>query len=469
MKFNTFVHDERILKALDALGFHDLTPVQQNTIPVLLDNKDCIVQSKTGSGKTAAYALPILEKIIIDQKEPQALILAPTRELVLQIQETFDHLGVYKKIKTVAVFGKQPFAFQKEDLSQRCHVIIATPGRLLEHLKECTFDSTKIQYLILDEADEMLGLNFYQDILQIIEYLSDSRINCLLSATINDSIENLSKDILNDPVLIINHDQAAQIDQSFYSTKIEDKISYLIHFLVKEKPESCIVFANTRQMVDEIYEQLKARKISANKIHGGMLQEDRLRQMNAFKQGEFRILVSTDVAARGIDIQKVDLIINYEVPNTSWIYIHRIGRSGRMNDEGKAITFVSKQEKEKYQEIINKLKLSKNLKTIDLHDEYDLSCLSKSERQLEDKTKRLRKDITKLYINAGKSKKIRAKDLVGAIMSIDGIEFDDIGIIQIQEHQSYVDILNGKGKIVLDVLQNKKIKNKLVRVEIAKH
>lgn len=469
MKFNTFIHDVRILKALDALGFHDLTSVQQNTIPVLLDNKDCIVQSKTGSGKTAAYALPILEKIIIDQKEPQALILAPTRELVLQIQETFDHLGVYKKIKTVAVFGKQPFAFQKEDLSQRCHVIIATPGRLLEHLKEHTFDSTKIQYLILDEADEMLGLNFYQDILQIIEYLSDSRINCLLSATINDSIESLSKDILNDPVWIINNDQADQIDQSFYYTKMEEKVSYLPHLLVKEKPESCIVFANTRQMVDEIYEQLQSRQISVNKIHGGMLQEDRLRQMNAFKQGEFRILVSTDVAARGIDIQKVDLIINYEVPNTFWIYIHRIGRSGRMKNKGKAITLVSDQEKEKYLEIINKLNLPEDLKTIEPQSEYDLSCLSKPERQLEDKTKKLRKDITKLYINAGKSKKIRAKDLVGAIMSIDEIEFDDIGIIQIQEHQSYVDILNGKGKIVLEVLQNKKIKNKSVRVEVANH
>lgn len=469
MKFNTFIHDVRILKALDALGFHDLTSVQKNTIPVLLDNKDCIVQSKTGSGKTAAYALPILEKIIIDQKEPQALILAPTRELVLQIQETFDHLGVYKKIKTVAVFGKQPFAFQKEDLSQRCHVIIATPGRLLEHLKEHTFDSTKIQYLILDEADEMLGLNFYQDILQIIEYLSDSRINCLLSATINDSIESLSKDILNDPVWIINNDQADQIDQSFYYTKMEEKVSYLLHILVKEKPESCIVFANTRQMVDEIYEQLQSRQISVNKIHGGMLQEDRLRQMNAFKQGKFRILVSTDVAARGIDIQKVDLIINYEVPNTFWIYIHRIGRSGRMKNKGKAITLVSDQEKEKYLEIINKLNLPEDLKTIELQNEYDLSCLSKPERQLEDKTKKLRKDITKLYINAGKSKKIRAKDLVGAIMSIDEIEFDDIGIIQIQEHQSYVDILNGKGKIVLEVLQNKKIKNKSVRVEVANH
>ena len=200
-----------------------------------------------------------------------------------------------------------------------------------------------------------------------------------------------------------------------------------------------------------------------------MLQEDRLRQMNAFKQGEFRILVSTDVAARGIDIQKVDLIINYEVPNTFWIYIHRIGRSGRMKNKGKAITLVSDQEKEKYLEIINKLNLPEDLKTIELQNEYDLSCLSKPERQLEDKTKKLRKDITKLYINAGKSKKIRAKDLVGAIMSIDEIEFDDIGIIQIQEHQSYVDILNGKGKIVLEVLQNKKIKNKSVRVEVANH
>lgn len=250
---------------------------------------------------------------------------------------------------------------------------------------------------------------------------------------------------------------------------MEEKVSYLLHLLVKEKPESCIVFANTRQMVDEIYEQLQSRQISVNKIHGGMLQEDRLRQMNAFKQGEFRILVSTDVAARGIDIQKVDLIINYEVPNTFWIYIHRIGRSGRMKNKGKAITLVSDQEKEKYLEIINKLNLPEDLKTIELQNEYDLSCLSKPERQLEDKTKKLRKDITKLYINAGKSKKIRAKDLVGAIMSIDEIEFDDIGIIQIQEHQSYVDILNGKGKIVLEVLQNKKIKNKSVRVEVANH
>ena len=469
MKFSTLIKDERILKALTVLGYETLTSIQQESIPVLLDDIDCIIQAKTGSGKTMAYALPLLEKIIVDQKEPQVLVLCPTRELVLQIKETFDHLGAYKKVKSVAIYGKQPFQFQKEDLSQRCHVVIATPGRLLDHFKEKTFDWDKIKYFVLDEADEMLSLNFYQDIQEIESYLSKPKVTCLLSATIDESIEKLAQDFMNKPLWIMQQDRNNKIIQEFIKVDTKDKMALLYQILSKELPQSCIVFANTREKIEQLDEQLRSRSISVNKIHGGMLQEERQNQLKKFKEAKFRILVSTDLMARGIDIQRVDLIINFDVPNTFWIYTHRIGRTGRMDQEGKAITFVSQEDKEKYDQIKEKLELDKDLDTIDISDNVDLSKLGKPERLLNDRSEALKKDITKLYFKAGKNKKLRPADLAGAIMSVEGIEFEDIGVIQVQDHQSYVDILNGKGMIVLKALQNKKIKNKRIRVEIAKN
>lgn len=467
MSFDTLIMDKDIIKAVEAMHYDQATPIQEKVIPVILNKQDCIIRSKTGSGKTAAFALPILQEIEINERFPQVLVLAPTRELALQIKETFDALGVYKKIKTLAVFGKQPFKFQKEDLQQRCHVVIGTPGRVLDHLEQGSLCTDKITYLVLDEADEMLNMNFLEDIQKIVAYLPKERITCLCSATMPESIQELSDFLLRNPVFVEqkNHIKS-QVIEKFYRT--EEKLSVLYQLLSIHLPESCMIFVNTRDEVDHLEEELKKENVSVAKIHGQMMQEDRLKRMKDFKRGRYRILIATDVAARGIDVQDVDMIINYDVPNTSQIYTHRIGRTARLDKTGLAITLVSSSQQYKLDEIKESLNLSIEYENVDVSNKPDLSKLKDSTRKNEDVLKALRKDIMKLYFNGGKNKKIRAKDLVGAILQIEGVDFDDIGVIQVQDHQSYVDILNGKGAIVLNAMQTMTIKNKKLKVQKAR-
>lgn len=469
MKFKSMIQDEKINRALDILGYETMTPVQEEVLPILFAKRDCLVQSKTGSGKTASYALPIIYDLEIDQKDPQALVLVPTRELALQIKESFDQLGVYKKIKTLAIFGKQPFQFQKEDLNQRCHVVIGTPGRILDHLEQGTLRVDSLKYLVLDEADEMLNMNFFDIITEIVSYLPKERVTCLCSATMGKNIERLASGILRCPQKVSVETKKNGIDSFFYLVAYMDKLDALAMVLEKETPLSCMIFANTREEVDRIYAFLESYSCSVAKIHGAMKQEDRLACMKKFKQGKKRILVSTDVSARGIDVDKVDLIINYEVANTPAIYTHRIGRTARMHETGKVYNFVTYREQIKLKEIEENLSLSFDVQNLEIQRDHDLSKLMNAGPLKKDVTKDLRKDIYKLYFNGGKNKKIRPGDLVGAICSIDGVSFEDIGVIQVQDHQSYVDILNGKGKLVLKALQRCTIKNKKLRVQRAKN
>lgn len=475
MKFIDMNLDASILDALEILGYEKMMEVQERVLPEILKGHDCIVQSKTGSGKTAAYALPILQNLKINERSPQALILVPTRELALQVQESFEQMGIYKMVKTLAIFGKVPFQFQKEDLKQRCHVIVGTPGRILDHLNNETFDVSKIQTCILDESDEMLNMDFLDDVQAILERLPKQRTTCLFSATLPEEIKTLSKQILKHPKLInCMHEEIvnSQVHEVSYRVAEEDKLEFLQKVLAYEMPESCIVFLNMQSRVETVYKKLKDLGLCVDQIHGGMEQEDRFKAMKKFKEGKTRILIATDIVARGIDVEKIQLIINYDMPSPVEQYAHRIGRSGRVNESGKAINFLYTYDSpriEKLEEFLQR-KLEAFDKT-DVEntplDDSKIAELSKSNRVVENKTKQLRKDITKLYINIGKSKKVRAGDIVGAICQIDGVSGEDIGVIQIQDHQTYVDIINGKGKMVLSNL--KKIKSKPVRVQKAKN
>lgn len=446
--------NSQIEKALAILEFKELTDIQKKVIPVLLDKKDCIVQSKTGSGKTAAFVLPILNSIDMQERSPQALILAPTRELALQIQSVFNQIGTFMGIKTLAIVGKQSFEYQKEDLKQRCHIVIGTPGRILHHIYEGNISLDKMSYFILDEADEMLNLDFMEDIQTIYSYLNGVCVG-LFSATISSRIQNCIN--LKNPIFIqskeiINFD----IDQKFYL--VEDKLNALCHILCDKKPESCMIFVNTRQEVESVYDALELHGVSVDKLHGKMEQDLRYQVMNDFKKRKFRILITTDVAARGIDVMGVDLVMNYDMPNTKKIYTHRIGRTGRMNHKGCAISLVNDiSELEEYKV---------ETETLDENVSLDFHLISTSCEKEWNSEKKLRQDIMKLYINIGKDKNVRAKDIVGALCQICDVEFEDIGSIQVQNHHSYVDIQNGKGNLVLENL--KTIKKKKVKVQIAK-
>lgn len=469
MTFNQWNLDKNLLEAIQKMGYKNPTKVQEKVIPNLLEKKDCLVQSKTGSGKTASYAIPIINNLKIDERSPQALVLAPTRELALQIQQDFENLGTYKKIKALAIFGKQPFQFQKEDLKQRTHVVCGTPGRILDHLKQGTFLTDKVNTIIIDEADEMLNMDFIEDIQSILTYFKKSCTLAMFSATMPEAIKRFASNILTNPVYIQLKEERAKLDEHFYKIEESDKIKALLSYLSQNKYESCLIFANFQVRVDEIYETLLEHKVSVDKIHGGLTQEERLEHMKRFKQGKVRILVGTDVVSRGIDVDTIGCVINFDYPTTKESYIHRIGRSGRMNYIGKAITFVNPNQIEKLNDLFDYLNIEKFIESLPMYQTYDLSYYEKTMKIREEKFKNLRKDITKIFVNGGKNKKLRAGDLVGAICQIDGITAQDIGVIQIQDHHSYVDILNGKGNTVIKKLSEKTIKGKNIKVSKAKY
>ncbi len=470
MTFEQMNLDSDILQALHTIGYKNPLEIQEKVIPNLLNHEDCLVKSRTGSGKTASFVIPILQNLEVNERSPQALVLAPTRELALQIKDEFDHIGVYKKIKTLAIFGKQPFKFQKEDLKQRCHVVVGTPGRVLDHLEQGTMDISKIKVVVLDEADEMLNMNFLEQVQAVLEYISHPHTTCLFSATYPESIQRMTKKYLKHPQTIELKQQTSQIKQYAYRVDEMNKPLFLLHLLSKIKPESCMIFCKTQARVDEVYENLVENHVSVDKLHGGMMQEERLGHMNRFKRGRVRILVCTDVASRGIDVFHINLVINYDMPSPAHVYTHRIGRSGRVNKKGLAISFINEFDGirlEKLEEYLGENLEIKEDKDVISSSLDELVELEKSNRIIKDVSKELRKDITKIYLNGGKNKKIRPGDIVGALCEIDGVSVDDIGVIQVQDHQSYVDILNGKGLLVLSKLSV--VKGKKLRVQKAKN
>ena len=476
IRFEEFKISEEILKAIDNLGYKNPSEVQAIVIPTALEGKDIIVKSQTGSGKTAAFAIPLCESADIEETEPQALILTPTRELALQVSQDITQIGRYKKIRAVAVFGKQPIEMQKKQLKQRVHVVVGTPGRTLDHIERGTINLKKVKYLILDEADEMLSMGFIEQVEEVIKAVPKNRVTMLFSATLPESIEAICIKYMVNPVKIeINPEKLTvdKIDQVCYEVEEDKKFSMLKRILYIENPDSCIVFCRTKENVDTITNQMKNRYYSCIKIHGGMLQTERLDAMERFKKGEFRFLVATDVAARGIDVENITHIINYDLPLEKDNYVHRIGRTGRAGKKGKAITFATRYENKFLQAIEQHIGMEIPKQPIPSKEEaeqFKNEFYEKNDAKpviKKTKASNFSKDIMKLYISAGKKKKIRTVDIVGTICNIDGISSDDIGIIDIQDKFSHVDIMNGKGKLVLEALEKSTIKGKTVRVEKA--
>lgn len=473
MNFEDFKLDKNICDALHVLGYQTPLPVQEAVIPEILKEHDVIVKSKTGSGKTASFAIPIIEHVIWDERSPQAIILTPTRELVVQIKQDFDNIGAYKRIKTLAVYGKSSFKFQAQDLKQRTHVVVGTPGRVLDHLKQDTMDVKKIHYVILDESDEMLNMGFIDDVKEILSYFPQDRVTCMFSATMPQQVQDIAQEFMNDAKQI----ELAQSDvvndhvrHYAYNVKEHEKEEFLLKLLCKEQPESCIVFAKTQEHVIEVCDALFERGISVDKIHGGMMQEDRMQNMNDFKLGRLRILVATDVASRGIDIENVTHIINYDMTDKTETYVHRIGRTGRVDAKGVAISLLGQYDGGRIKDLENYLGYSLDIQNAEEINQIEitrklLNGLDTPEVEKEEKGKDLRKDTMNLYIGGGKTKKVRPGDIVGAICEIEGVSADDIGVIQVQDTQSYVDILHGKGNLVLKTLSKGTIKGKKMRVQ----
>jgi ATP-dependent RNA helicase DeaD len=476
LNFQSFAISEEILNSIEKLGYENPSDVQKIVIPLALEDKDIIVKSKTGSGKTAAFAIPLCEKIEIEVRDPQVLVLTPTRELAVQVKEDFHNIGRFKRVRCTAVFGKQPMEVQKRELRQRVHVIVGTPGRTLDHIERGNIHLEGIKYLIIDEADEMLNMGFIDQVESVINSLPKNRVTMLFSATMPQAIENLCNRFMNKPTRIEiepKETSEIQIQQFYYEIDENKKFNLLNKVIYTQIPDSCIIFCNTKDAVDTLSNKMKDKGYSCNRLHGGMEQKDRLEIMQSFKKGEFNFLIATDVAARGIDVENITHVINYDVPVEKESYVHRIGRTGRAGNRGTAITFVCAYEHRLLKDIENFTGITILKKLIPSEEEVEQGKkLYKEKTKTSPKPKNIKGDnlnseITKVYINAGKNKKMRPGDIVGAITNIEGVSSEDIGIIDVQDNLSYVDILNGKGKIVLNELQRSTIKGKSVRVQKA--
>lgn len=473
MNFSDYHLSGELLKAISMLNYRKPTRVQQEVIPAVLAHRDIIVKSQTGSGKTAAFAIPICHLADWNENKPQALVLTPTRELALQVKEDIFNIGRFKRIKVPAVFGKASFYLQEKELKQKSHVVVGTPGRIIDHLERGTFDTSNIKYLVIDEADEMLNMGFIEQIEKIISSLPEGRTTILLSATMPSGIQELCGKYIKSPVFVEIEEEnktADRIIQERYEVEQRDKLKLLRDLAIVENPDSCMIFCNTKLKVDEVYEQLEKHKYTCGKIHGDMEQRDRLRVMTDFKTGRFRYLVATDIAARGIDVDDISLVINFDIPQDSENYVHRIGRTGRAHKSGKAISFVSKNES-KFLDAIHRY-TGKEIPLCQKPEEAEvLSRQQKFDEKLqavpevrETKGAQLGREIMKLHINAGKKTKMRPADVVGTLCNIKGMTAEDIGIISVEDISTYVEILNDKGEMVYRRLQDTPIKGRLRKV-----
>ena len=475
-RFEEFNLDKNIIKSLKNIKYEIPSKVQSKVIPQLLNNKDIIVKSKTGSGKTASFAIPLCEKVDINNNSVQGLIIAPTRELALQIKEEVQNIGRIKKVRCSAIFGKQPLKEQVAELKQRVHIVVATPGRIIDHIGRGTIDLSNIKFFIIDEADKMLNKGFVDDMESIMTKLPQNACKGMFSATIDDNINSVCEKYMKNIVRIEIKDEdkyiKKQISEFFIKSEEENKYDLLKSIIYKECPHSVIVFANTRDKVDEIYKSMKKDKFTVGVIHGDMSQDKRLFIIKDFKENKFNILVSSDITSRGIHVDDVSLVINYEVPRDKENYVHRIGRTGRVDKLGKAITIVSTKEEKYLREIEEYTK--NQIEEISSIDEREVSEGKDKFKILQENLLKNRKsninkkenqEVTKIYLNVGKKKKIRVIDIVGAFSNIEGINNEDIGVIEVKDTCSYVDILNYKGE---NFLKNNKtiiIKKKQVKVK----
>lgn len=371
MKFTEFDLSDSIKAGLTDLQFLEPTPIQEQAIPIVTSGKDLIATAQTGTGKTGAFVIPIMERVLqSERKGIKALILSPTRELATQIDEQIFAIGYHAGITSATVIGGSDFAVQAKALKAGVDIIVATPGRLIDQNKVSPIDFSSLEYFVLDEADRMLDMGFLPDIRKVISWLPEKRQTLLFSATMPGEIQKLAGSIMNNPesVHIERSKPNQNVVQRAYLLRSNQKIHLVKKIFKSLSWDSCIIFTSTKKGTDELQRLLKSEGIKAASIHGDRSQDERNRALQAFKNGEVPVIVATDVLARGIDIKGVSIIINYDVPNNTDDYIHRIGRTGRYDKSGIAITFVSKRDSKTFGYIDN-IKDNK-IKTIDLPNNF---------------------------------------------------------------------------------------------------
>ena len=346
-KFADFGLDEKVLQAVMELGFEESTPIQAQAIPIAMSGSDMIGQAQTGTGKTAAFGIPLINKIERSEDKIVALIMAPTRELAIQVAEEIEKLARFKGIRSLPIYGGQDIVRQIRALKKKPQIIIGTPGRLLDHINRKTIKLDDVQTVVLDEADEMLDMGFMEDIQSILKQVPEERQTMLFSATMPANIKRLAQQFLKNPQhvsVIPKHVSAPLIDQSYIEVNERQKFDALSRLLDMESPELAIVFGRTKRRVDELAEALQKRGYTADGLHGDLSQNQRDSVMRKFRDGSIDVLVATDVAARGLDVSGVTHVVNFDLPQDPESYVHRIGRTGRAGKEGAAYSFVTPRE-----------------------------------------------------------------------------------------------------------------------------
>src|SRR4051795_563078 len=337
-----------LLKAIDKLGFEQASPIQAEAIPILLSGRDVVGQSQTGSGKTAAFGVPAIEKVDPAQKNVQVLILCPTRELAVQVSEEFHKLALFKTgIHELPIYGGQSYERQFDGLRRGAQIVIGTPGRVMDHMRRGTLRLDKIKMAILDEADVMLDMGFREDIEFILKEMPAERQTVFFSATMPRPIQELIRKYARDPKTVQIEQKAMTVptvEQAYYEVDRRFKVELLTRLIDIHDLKLGIIFCNTKAMVDDLVDHLNAQGYSADRLHGDMSQNMRDRVMNKFRRSNLEFLVATDVAARGIDVEDVEVVFNYDLPYDGEDYVHRIGRTGRKGSSGRAISFASGRE-----------------------------------------------------------------------------------------------------------------------------
>lgn len=338
-----------VLKAIRDLGYETPSPIQAATIPTLLEGRDVVGMAQTGTGKTAAFALPVLERLDASQKIPQALVLAPTRELALQVCEAFESYSAKMKgVHVLPVYGGQGYGVQLSALRRGVHVVVGTPGRIMDHLAKGTLDLSELKYLVLDEADEMLKMGFAEDVEQILSQTPEDKQVALFSATMPAGIRRIAQQYLRDPEEITVKSKTAtatNITQRYLVVSYQQKVDALTRILEVENFDGMIIFVRTKNETETLAEKLRARGYSAAAINGDVPQVQRERSVNQLKDGKLDILVATDVAARGLDVERISHVVNFDIPTDTESYVHRIGRTGRAGRSGDAISFITPRER----------------------------------------------------------------------------------------------------------------------------
>ena len=341
--------DDRILAAIKDVGYESPSPIQAATIPPLLAGNDVVGLAQTGTGKTAAFAIPILMRVAADAREPRALVLAPTRELAIQVAEAFGRYASHiPGLHVLPIYGGQSYGVQLSGLRRGAHIVVGTPGRVIDHLEKGTLDISKLEYLVLDEADEMLKMGFQEDVERILSETPKEKQVALFSATMPPAIRKISKQYLNEPVEITVKSRtttAANISQRWVLVSHQRKLDALTRILEVEDFEAMIIFVRTKQATEELAEKLRSRGFSAAAINGDIVQAQRERTIGQLKSGALDILVATDVAARGLDVDRISHVVNYDIPHDTESYVHRIGRTGRAGRTGEALLFVAPRER----------------------------------------------------------------------------------------------------------------------------